>query len=98
MSAQDLVLKTKFERQVPYTLLGEIAESVKASESKLPVFPSVTFMQIDRIESAFATLAFTTCTEPYDPTDTDFDAAAARKHALALIAETIRFIKTLPKP
>lgn len=99
MSAQDLVPKTKFEKQVSYTLLGEISEAVKVSEEKLPVFPSVTFMQIERIEAAFAELGYITCQEPYAPADNgkDFNVKAAREYALKVVAETIRFIKTLPK-
>lgn len=100
MSAQDLVPKTKFERQAPYSLIAEIAQAVKESEERLPVFPSTGFMQIDRIEEAFSRLGYVTCEEPYDPgvKGPDFDPVQARKYALSLIAETIRFIKTLPKP
>lgn len=98
MSAQDLAPKTKFEQQVPYTLIGEIAEAVKASEARLPKFPAVGFMQIDRIESAFVALGYEVCEEPYDNgAIPDVDPLRARKHAINLIAETIRFIQTLPK-
>lgn len=98
MSAQDLVPKTKFEKQVPYTLIGEIAEAVKASIAKCPVFPSPRYMQIERIwdaadklESAGMEATYAEANEGADPVDT-------RPYALAIIAETIRYIQTLPKP
>lgn len=99
MNAQDLVPKTKFENQLPDTLIGEITAAVTASEARLPVFPSVGFMQIDRIESAFAELGYEVCEEPYDNgVIPNVDLLKARKYAINLIAETIRYIQTLPKP
>ena len=99
MSTQDLVPETKFEKQVPYTLIGEISEAVKASEARLPKFPAVGFMQIDRIEMAFTELGHQACEEPYDNgAIPHLDPLIARKCAIKLIAETIRYIQTLPKP
>lgn len=98
MSAQDLVLKTKFEKQVPYPLLGEIAEAVKASEARCPVFPEPSYLKIERIwdavdklESAGNEATYAEAYEGADPVD-------PRSYALAVIAEAVRYIKTLPKP
>lgn len=99
MSAQDLVPKTKYEQQVPYSLIGEIAQAIKASEEKLPVFPSVTYLQIECIERAFAELGYATLDEPYGSGDhPDYDPVEVRRQSLRMIAEIVRFIKTLPKP
>lgn len=94
MSAQDLVPKTKFEKQVPYTLIGEIAEAVKASEVKCPVFPSPTYMKVERIYRAVDNLEGA----GIEYTSTGEETIDLRPYALAVIAEAVRMIKTLPKP
>lgn len=95
MSAQDLVPKTKFEKQVPYTLIGEITEAVKDSEAKCPVFPAPTYMQIERIYAAVDKLEAVGFENNHSPAGEDD--VLLRPYALAVIAEAVRLIKTLPK-
>lgn len=96
MSAQDLAPKTKFDKQVPYNLIGEIAEAVKASEAKCPVFPAPTYMQIERIYDAVDKLEAAGFENNHSPSGEDD--VHLWPYVLNVIAEAVRMMKTLPKP
>ena len=97
MSAQDLVLKTRFEKQVPYPLLAEIAGAVKESEAKCPKFPEPSYLQLERIWDAFNKLEQAGMEDSYAQSGRGANNVDLRPYALAVIAEAIRFIKILPE-
>jgi hypothetical protein len=96
VSAQELIRKTKYEAQVPYTLIGEIAEAIKASESKCPVFPTPAYMQVERIWLAVDLLESAANEASYPENYEGDDPVDIRPYALAVIAEVVRLIKSIP--
>ncbi len=96
MSAQELIRKTKFEAQVPYTLIGEIAEAVKKSEERCPKFPDPFFLQMARIWDAVEKMGECDIDNNYSVALSGESLNETRLYALGIIAETIRFIKSLP--
>lgn len=88
MAQQDLVQKTRFEKQIPFSLLSAIAAEVKRLEIEFPEEGIDVEIQIDELERITSDFYLTL---PHCVTDDD------RKNLILLIAEAIRTVKYIDK-
>lgn len=88
MAQQDLVPKTRFEKQIPYPILASIAEELKRLEREYPEQGIEVESQFDELDRITAELNIEA---PYAVTTDD------RTNLILLIAEAIRTIKYIDK-
>lgn len=88
MAKEELIQKTRFEKQIPFPILASIAAEVKRLEIEFPEEGIDVEIQVDELERITSDFYLTM---PHCVTDND------RKNLILLIAEAIRTIKYIDK-
>ena len=88
MAQQDLVQKTRFEKQIPFPILSAIAAEIKKSEDKHPDHMIDLDVQTQQIQDLV---------ESIDLTETSDFSEHNTQIAIKIIAEGIRAIKYIQK-
>jgi hypothetical protein len=99
MSTNDLIKKTKFERQIPYAVLLELASFIKKSMDETPIIPGSMEERITKIADKVYQLDETRYY--YQEGESELiegiiTLANVREEAYELAALVIRFICSLP--
>lgn len=84
MAQQDLEQKTRFEKQIPFLILAEIAQAVKDRQNDFSIYPESSIDLLSKISEQGKNMEEQAALVPLD---------ALRPQALELIAKLIRFVK-----